>query len=67
MLVVDDDPDAHELVALTLQTAGAAIQSAPSAADALHSILRDRSDAIIADIGMPPRRRLCVDTETART
>jgi CheY-like chemotaxis protein len=52
VLVVDDDPDARELVAFTLQTAGAAIQSASSAADALHSILRDRPDAIIADIGM---------------
>jgi CheY-like chemotaxis protein len=53
VLVVDDDPDARELVALTLQTAGAAIQFASSAADALNSILRDRPDAIIADIGMP--------------
>jgi CheY-like chemotaxis protein len=50
---VDDDPDARDLVALTLESRGAVIQMASSAAEALESINRERPDVVVADIGMP--------------
>jgi PAS domain S-box-containing protein len=53
VLVVDDDADARELVALTLQSRGAVIQFASSAAEALDSVNREKPDVMIADIGMP--------------
>jgi CheY-like chemotaxis protein len=53
VLVVDDDDDARELVALTLQSRGAIIHLASSAAEALDSVSREKPDVMIADIGMP--------------
>jgi PAS domain S-box-containing protein len=53
VLVVDDDADARELVAMTLQSRGAVIEFASSAAEALDSVSRQRPDVMIADIGMP--------------
>jgi CheY-like chemotaxis protein len=53
ILVVDDDADARELVALTLSSRGAVVQTASSAAEALEYLNRRRPDMIVADIGMP--------------
>jgi CheY-like chemotaxis protein len=53
ILVVDDDADARELLALTLGSRGAVIQTASSAAEALECIHRQRPDIMVADIGMP--------------
>ncbi len=53
VLVVDDDPDARELVSLALQACNAEVQTAASAAEALVSIDRERPDVLVADIGMP--------------
>jgi signal transduction histidine kinase/ActR/RegA family two-component response regulator len=53
VLVVDDDADARELVAMTLQSRGAVIEFASSAAEALDSVSRQKPDVMIADIGMP--------------
>ncbi|PYS36997.1 MAG: hypothetical protein DMG14_22795, partial [Acidobacteria bacterium] len=53
ILIVDDDADARELIALVLGSRGALIQSASSASEALESVRRDAPDLIIADIGMP--------------
>ena len=53
ILVVDDDADAREMIALALQSRGAVIQSASSAAEALDAIGREKPDVMIADIGMP--------------
>jgi CheY-like chemotaxis protein len=53
ILVVDDDADAREVVGLTLESRGALVQVATSAADALDSIRRQKPDLMIADIGMP--------------
>jgi CheY-like chemotaxis protein len=53
ILVVDDDADARELIALTLKSRGAVIQTASSAAEALEAIRREKPDLMIADIGMP--------------
>jgi CheY-like chemotaxis protein len=50
---VDDDADARELVAMTLQSRGAVIEFASSAAEALDSVSRQKPDVMIADIGMP--------------
>jgi PAS domain S-box-containing protein len=53
ILVVDDDPDARDLLAIALQGHGAAVCTAPSAAEGLRRIEQDRFDVLIADIGMP--------------
>jgi PAS domain S-box-containing protein len=53
VLVVDDDADARELVALTMEPRGAVIELASSAVEALDHIHRQRPDVMIADIGMP--------------
>jgi CheY-like chemotaxis protein len=53
ILVVDDDADARELIALALESRGALIQLASSAAEALDSVKRQKADVIVADIGMP--------------
>ena len=53
VLVVDDDADARELISLTLNSRGAVVQLASSAAEALECIQRQKPDVMIADIGMP--------------
>jgi CheY-like chemotaxis protein len=53
ILVVDDDSDARELVALTLASRGAVIRLASSAAEAFASVSLEKPDVMIADIGMP--------------
>jgi CheY-like chemotaxis protein len=53
VLVVDDDADARELVALTMESRGAVIHLASSAAEALDYVHRQRPDVMVADIGMP--------------
>jgi CheY-like chemotaxis protein len=53
VLVVDDDNDARELVAITLQSRGAQPLLAASARQALDCIDREQPDVLIADIGMP--------------
>lgn len=53
VLVVDDDPDARELLSLMLQESQAIVETAASAQEALSSILRSRPHVLISDIGMP--------------
>jgi PAS domain S-box-containing protein len=53
VLVVDDEPESRELVAMVLACAGADISAASSAGEALPIVVRDRPDAIICDIEMP--------------
>jgi hypothetical protein len=53
ILVVDDDPDACELVREVLMRAGAQAIVAKSADEALMAFRRSRPDAILSDIGMP--------------
>jgi signal transduction histidine kinase/ActR/RegA family two-component response regulator len=53
VLVVDDEPDAHEAVRLVLEGHGALVRTAASTAEAL-AIMRDLSpDVIVADLAMP--------------
>ncbi|MGH9372485.1 MAG: response regulator, partial [Vicinamibacterales bacterium] len=51
-LVVDDEPDARELFASILESAGATVRTASSAADALR-LLDERTDVLLTDIEMP--------------
>jgi len=53
VLVVDDDPDARALVALTLESRGAIVQSASTAREALEVINNSELDVLVSDIGMP--------------
>jgi PAS domain S-box-containing protein len=53
VLVVDDEPDAHELVATILNQAGASVTTAASAADGLQLLTSAPFDVLLSDIGMP--------------
>jgi PAS domain S-box-containing protein len=53
VLVVDDEFDARELVALLLCSAGARVSEAASAGEAFELLRAQRFDALVSDIGMP--------------
>jgi CheY-like chemotaxis protein/anti-sigma regulatory factor (Ser/Thr protein kinase) len=53
VLVVDDEPDARELLRTVLGTAGATVTAAASVAEARAHLLSSRPDVLIADIAMP--------------
>jgi CheY-like chemotaxis protein/anti-sigma regulatory factor (Ser/Thr protein kinase) len=52
-LVVDDEPDARELIGRILEDCEAEVVAALSAADAMDHLQRFRPDVVISDIGMP--------------
>lgn len=53
VLVVDDDPDALDLLATVLATRSASVRCAGSAGEAMASMLESKPDVLISDIGMP--------------
>jgi hypothetical protein len=53
VLVVDDEPDAREIVALILERCGVKVIVAASANEALALFERERPDIVVADIEMP--------------
>jgi signal transduction histidine kinase/CheY-like chemotaxis protein len=53
VLIVDDEPDARELLGVVLTNAGANVQTARSAAEGLMVLQRFRPDVLVSDIGMP--------------
>jgi PAS domain S-box-containing protein len=53
ILVVDDEPDARELVKRLLEMTGAEVSMAGSASEAIENILISRPDVLVCDIGMP--------------
>jgi PAS domain S-box-containing protein len=53
ILVVDDEPDARQLMSAILEQCGAEIKVAENAAQALSLIDEYRPDILISDIGMP--------------
>jgi CheY-like chemotaxis protein len=55
ILVVDDEPDARELVESLLTNVHATVVTAGSVDEALASIATERFDLIVSDIGMPVR------------
>ena len=53
VLVVEDEPDARELLAELLGSCGVRVTMASSVAEALAAFQRDRPEVILSDIGMP--------------
>jgi PAS domain S-box-containing protein len=53
VLIVDDEPDARELLMSVLAQHGASVTTAGSAAEALAALDRARMDVLVSDIGMP--------------
>ena len=53
VLVVDDEPDARDLVATVLRARGAEVTTAPNAAEALALVATRRFVAMVSDVGMP--------------
>jgi PAS domain S-box-containing protein len=53
VLVVDDEPDARDLIATVLRECGASVECAASVAEALKTFTTWRPDVIVSDIGMP--------------
>jgi len=53
VLVVDDQADARELLAMVLSRAGAQVSTAASAAEALELLGREEPDVLVSDVGMP--------------
>ena len=53
VLVVDDEPDARELMKRVLETREAQVVTAASAAAGLELVERYRPDIVLSDIGMP--------------
>jgi signal transduction histidine kinase len=53
VLIVDDEPDARDLVAAVVAQCGAEIETASSAAEGFAAFTRFRPDVVVSDIGMP--------------
>jgi PAS domain S-box-containing protein len=53
LLVVDDEPDARDLVFTVLELAGARVETASSAAEAMTMLQQDPPDILVSDLGMP--------------
>jgi PAS domain S-box-containing protein len=53
VLVIDDEPDARELLAVVLADAGAIVETASSAAAGFAAFKSFRPDVLVSDIGMP--------------
>lgn len=53
ILVVEDDPDARELMQAVLEQRGAIVHAADSVAAAFELFVRQRPDVIVSDIAMP--------------
>jgi K+-sensing histidine kinase KdpD/DNA-binding NarL/FixJ family response regulator len=75
VLLVDDEPDAREMMAAALEMCGATVEAAASATDALETLTVSEFDVVLADIAMPghdgyqliQRIRESSDTRLART
>ena len=53
ILVVDDEPDANDVVSTLLGSCGAEVRVAASAAQALEVLAQWKPDVMVTDIGMP--------------
>ena len=52
VLVVDDERDARDMLALMLETCGANVRSVGSAVEAFEAMAEQRPDVLLADLGM---------------
>jgi CheY-like chemotaxis protein len=55
ILLLEDDRDSRESMALLLELAGASVVSTPTAEDALAALKRGDFDAVVTDVAMPGR------------
>jgi PAS domain S-box-containing protein len=53
VLVVEDEPDARELLAITLECSGAKVETVESAQEALDNLPVFRPHVLLSDIGLP--------------
>jgi PAS domain S-box-containing protein len=53
ILLVEDEPDARELIALALRSSGADVEAVDSAGNALHRLQTFTPDVLLSDIGLP--------------
>src|ERR1051326_7487007 len=53
VLVVEDEPDARELISLALKRSGAEVEAVASARDALSNLQAFTPDVLLSDIGLP--------------
>lgn len=53
VLVVDDEADARELIAMVLRSASAQVSVAGSVDEALGAFAASRPDVLVSDVGMP--------------
>ena len=53
ILIVDDDADARESIAVLIRERGHAVTCVPNGREALASVLADMPDAILLDLMMP--------------
>ena len=53
ILVVDDDPQVREVIAVLIESAGYKVSRAESGKDALETLRRDRFDILVLDLEMP--------------
>lgn len=53
VLVVDDEPDARQLLSRILQACHADVSTAMSVPEAIEAVQRDRPHVLISDLGMP--------------
>jgi PAS domain S-box-containing protein len=53
ILLVEDEPDARELIAMLLQSSGANVEAVDSAGDALQRLPLFIPDLLLSDIGLP--------------
>ena len=53
VLIVEDDPDSRNVLALLLQKLGALVEAVASAKEAVERVTHRRPDVLVSDIGMP--------------
>lgn len=53
VLLVEDEPDARELLSMTLRISGASVQAVESAREALRNLTSFKPDILLSDIGLP--------------
>ena len=53
VLIVEDDADSRQVLAVLLQKLGALVEAVPSAREAVDLVANRRPDVLVSDIGMP--------------